>query len=96
VFKRYDFNLTSIDTRPGRRRNWQYVFFVECEEGTTAAAAAVAGTTRTFSKNEYLQDEVGEEDVGENLRNILKDLATYTESLRYLGRFVDQLQQEHS
>lgn len=32
VFKQYHFNLTSIDTRPSRKRNWQYVFFVECEE----------------------------------------------------------------
>ena len=40
VFKHYGFNLTSIDTRPSRRRNWQYVFFVECEEATPHAAAA--------------------------------------------------------
>jgi len=32
VFKQFHFNLTSIDTRPSKQRNWHYVFFVECEE----------------------------------------------------------------
>ena len=32
VFKEFNFNLTSIDTRPSRKQPWHYVFFVECEE----------------------------------------------------------------
>jgi prephenate dehydratase len=31
IFSKHKFNLTSIDTRPSRKRNWQYVFFVECK-----------------------------------------------------------------
>ena len=31
VFKKHDLNLTSIDTRPSRKRPWHYIFIVECE-----------------------------------------------------------------
>lgn len=31
VFSRHDINLTNIDTRPSKRRNWEYYFFVDCE-----------------------------------------------------------------
>ena len=31
VFKRCGVNLTNIDTRPSRRKNWEYYFFVDCE-----------------------------------------------------------------
>jgi len=31
VFARHDVNLTNIDTRPSRRRNWEYYFFVDAE-----------------------------------------------------------------
>ncbi|KIW71697.1 hypothetical protein PV04_03832 [Phialophora macrospora] len=72
VFKNCGFNLTSIDTRPSRKRNWQYVFFVECEDTSPLAA----GT-----------DGEGEGKVME----MLDDLSKFTESLRYLGRFVDRL-----
>ncbi|KAI1627469.1 chorismate mutase/prephenate dehydratase [Exophiala viscosa] len=41
VFKQYHFNLTSIDTRPSRKRNWQYVFFVECEEADNGATRGI-------------------------------------------------------
>ena len=30
VFKRHNFNLTSINTRPSRLRPWHYIFFTEC------------------------------------------------------------------
>jgi chorismate mutase/prephenate dehydratase len=30
VFRRYGINLTNIDTRPSKRRNWEYNFFVDC------------------------------------------------------------------
>jgi prephenate dehydratase len=80
VFKEYSFNLTSIDTRPGRRRNWQYVFFVECEE------------TRTTTANTDDSDRADR--AQENLTNMLADLATFTESLRHLGRFADRLQKD--
>lgn len=32
VFKKHEFNLTSINTRPSRLRPWHYVFFAECEQ----------------------------------------------------------------
>jgi prephenate dehydratase len=32
VFKKYEFNLTSINTRPSRLRPWHYIFFAECEQ----------------------------------------------------------------
>ncbi|OCT54640.1 chorismate mutase/prephenate dehydratase [Cladophialophora carrionii] len=73
VFKNCGFNLTSIDTRPSRKRNWQYVFFVECEDASTPAA----GTE-------------GEDKVME----MLDELSKFTESLRYLGRFVDRLPEQ--
>ncbi len=31
VFARYGMNLTNIDTRPSKRRNWEYYFFVDAE-----------------------------------------------------------------
>lgn len=31
VFARYEINLTNIDTRPSKRRNWEYYFFVDAE-----------------------------------------------------------------
>lgn len=69
VFKAHGFNLTSIDTRPSRRRNWQYVFFVECEEAS----------------------HTGNEESEGSVLEMVKDLGQFTESLRYLGRFIDRL-----
>jgi prephenate dehydratase len=31
TFKNYGMNLTSINSRPNQRNNWQYVFLVECQ-----------------------------------------------------------------
>ena len=31
VFKRHEVNLTSIATRPSKRRNWEYCFFIDAE-----------------------------------------------------------------
>jgi chorismate mutase/prephenate dehydratase len=31
ILARYDVNLTNIDTRPSKRRNWEYYFFVDAE-----------------------------------------------------------------
>jgi prephenate dehydratase len=31
IFKKHEFNLTSINTRPSRLRPWHYIFFAECE-----------------------------------------------------------------
>ena len=31
VFRKYDVNLTNIDNRPSKRRNWEYYFFVDLE-----------------------------------------------------------------
>ncbi|KIW16871.1 hypothetical protein PV08_04061 [Exophiala spinifera] len=76
VFKTYSFNLTSIDTRPSRKRNWQYVFFVECEQAADVSSSNLAAS-----------DEAG-------LNMMLADLEKYTESLRYLGTFEDQLVRE--
>lgn len=42
VFARNGINLTNIDTRPSKRRNWEYYFFVDleghCEDATVAQA----------------------------------------------------------
>jgi len=42
VFAKYGVNLTNIDTRPSKRRNWEYYFFVDaeghCEDADLAAA----------------------------------------------------------
>lgn len=42
VLARHGINLTNIDTRPSKRRNWEYYFFVDaeghCEESHFAAA----------------------------------------------------------
>jgi len=104
VFKTHGFNLTSIDTRPSRRRNWHYVFFVECEEASTSGIVAAGADAVTASDIVGTADTPGvvaggvcaeeNDDIGENMRSILDRLGRYTESLRYLGRFVDQLQSE--
>lgn len=70
VFKSHGFNLTSIDTRPSRKRNWQYVHFVECEEARPR------------------KESSGEE---QRILEMVAELGKHTESLRYLGWFVDQL-----
>jgi chorismate mutase/prephenate dehydratase len=31
VLGRYSVNMTNIDTRPSKRRNWEYYFFVDCD-----------------------------------------------------------------
>ncbi len=31
VLGKYGLNMTNIDTRPSKRRNWEYYFFVDCE-----------------------------------------------------------------
>jgi chorismate mutase/prephenate dehydratase len=31
VLSRHGVNMTNIDTRPSKRRNWEYYFFVDCE-----------------------------------------------------------------
>jgi len=31
VFRRRGINMTNIDTRPSKRANWEYTFFVDCE-----------------------------------------------------------------
>ena len=31
VLDQYALNMTNIDTRPSKRRNWEYYFFVDCE-----------------------------------------------------------------
>lgn len=31
VLRRFGINMTNIDTRPSRRRNWEYYFFVDCD-----------------------------------------------------------------
>lgn len=103
VFKTHGFNLTSIDTRPSRRRNWHYVFFVECEEAEAEAGAGAEAGNNTRHGQRGEEEEEGERggdndddnddgDLGGNLTCVLGGLAKYTESLRYLGRFVDQLQ----
>jgi len=42
VFSRHGINLTNIDTRPSKRRNWEYYFFVDseghCEDPNFVAA----------------------------------------------------------
>ncbi|OAP56629.1 hypothetical protein AYL99_08741 [Fonsecaea erecta] len=89
VFKHYGFNLTSIDTRPSRMRHWQYVFFVECEEATSEQrnrAAASVHLARNDAQDVY-EDGGGRT----NLMEMLGELGTFTETLRYLGRFVDRL-----
>ncbi|KIX10568.1 uncharacterized protein Z518_01652 [Rhinocladiella mackenziei CBS 650.93] len=78
VFKQHSFNLTSIDTRPSRQRNWQYVFFVECEN--------IKAEATQDARVEWLSD---------NLRTLLDDLSKFTESLRCLGTFQDQLPREN-
>ena len=31
VLRRFGINMTNIDTRPSKRRNWEYYFFVDCD-----------------------------------------------------------------
>jgi chorismate mutase/prephenate dehydratase len=42
VFSRHGINLTNIDTRPSKRRNWEYYFFVDAEGHATDAKFAKA------------------------------------------------------
>jgi len=43
VLGRYGVNMTNIDTRPSKRRNWEYYFFVDCDghQADENVAAAV-------------------------------------------------------
>ncbi|KIX94285.1 uncharacterized protein Z520_09995 [Fonsecaea multimorphosa CBS 102226] len=89
VFKHYGFNLTSIDTRPSRTRNWQYVFFVECEEATSSQLNRAVAHVRRARDDVQVGDEDGRGKT--NLIKMLEELGKFTETLRYLGRFVDRL-----
>ena len=31
VFRRYRINMTKIESRPSKRKAWEYIFFVDCE-----------------------------------------------------------------
>ncbi len=46
VFARYGINMTNIDNRPSKRRNWEYYFFVDaeghCEDPNFASALTEA------------------------------------------------------
>lgn len=83
------------------------MFFVECEEAEARAEVGVeAGNNNTLYFYGQRDEEGGrggdngddnngggeDDDLGGNLTSVLGGLAKYTESLRYLGRFVDQLQ----
>lgn len=43
IFKTHGMNLTSINTRPSRKRPWDYVFFVECGGILTSRNEEVVG-----------------------------------------------------
>ncbi len=42
VLGKYGVNMTNIDTRPSKRRNWEYYFFVDCEGHIQEAHVAKA------------------------------------------------------
>ena len=31
AFRRYRINMTKIESRPSKRKAWEYIFFVDCE-----------------------------------------------------------------
>jgi len=31
AFRRYRINLTKIESRPSKRKAWQYLFFIDCD-----------------------------------------------------------------
>lgn len=79
------------------------MFFVECEEAEARAEVGVEvgnNNTRYGQRDEERggggdngdDNNDDDDDLGGNLTSVLGGLARYTESLRYLGRFVDQLQ----
>ncbi|KAI9851403.1 MAG: prephenate dehydratase [Thelocarpon superellum] len=53
VFSKHGLNLTSINSRPTRQKPWNYVFFVEFQEGSTytpGTIPAALGDLRTVAK----------------------------------------------
>jgi prephenate dehydratase len=77
TFSTYNFNLTSIDTRPSRRVPWHYIFCVECEEVDVGSREV---------------EEEGKNIEGEgNFEKMLQTLKSRTETCRYLGSWEDAL-----
>ena len=53
-FRKYRLNMTKIESRPSKRRVWEYFFFVDCDghssEGKVAKAITQLGTQCSFVK----------------------------------------------
>ncbi|KAE8348943.1 Prephenate dehydratase-domain-containing protein [Aspergillus coremiiformis] len=54
IFKSYGMNLTSINSRPSRKKTWQYVFLVECQTagsiGDSRAAIDILGDLQSVTE----------------------------------------------
>lgn len=67
MFKTNKLNLTSINSRPGRVKPWQYVFFVEYEwmkngnqdEAVKHASEELRGVTKSFRDLGSWKDQLG-------------------------------------
>jgi len=53
-FRKYRLNMTKIESRPSKRRVWEYFFFVDCDghssEGKVAKAITQLGMQCSFVK----------------------------------------------
>jgi chorismate mutase/prephenate dehydratase len=53
-FRRYRINMTKIESRPSKRKAWEYFFFVDCDghmnEGKVAKAIALLGEQCSYVK----------------------------------------------
>ncbi|HEX5223297.1 MAG TPA: ACT domain-containing protein, partial [Verrucomicrobiae bacterium] len=54
AFRRYRINLTKIESRPSKRKAWEYFFFIDCdghvEEKKVAKAIALLGKECSYVK----------------------------------------------
>jgi len=79
AFSAQGINLTSINTRPSGRRNWNYVFFVELE-----------GRLEGGGGGEEEEEEEEEKENGGAVAQALKDLGKVCSGFRWLGSWVDR------
>ena len=61
VFKKREVNLTNIESRPSKKRQWEYYFFVDCQgHRKDEKLAAVSGRSKTALPSAFSAGQLSE------------------------------------
>ena len=63
AFRRYKINMTKIESRPSKRKAWEYFFFIDCDghaqDRKVAKAIQLLGQALQFRENSWLVSQHG-------------------------------------